>query len=85
VANASGNRARLFTTVLLPDGKELTEAAMPGDDGPVQGQAQEDADSGLAIVALAAAAGVLVLLGAGFLLVRRGRATQRAGGSGRPS
>jgi quercetin dioxygenase-like cupin family protein len=85
VSNAVSERSRLFTTVLLPDGMALTEDAEAGDEGPVEGQAPENAGSGLAAVALAATAGVLALLGAAFLLVRRGRTGDGAGGSGTSS
>jgi quercetin dioxygenase-like cupin family protein len=72
--NASSDKARLFTTVLLPEGMELTEPADAEETGPVQAPAQEDAGIGPVTLVLAIAGGVLVLLGVGFLLVRRGRA-----------
>jgi hypothetical protein len=72
-SNAGSDGARLFTTILLPEGMALTEPAATPAAEPAPVQPTQDAAGRLAAGVLAAAVGVLVLLGLGLLLVRRGR------------
>ncbi len=72
--NTGSDPARLFTTVLLPEGTELTEPADAEAVPPAQAPEREEVSIGSVALVAAIAAGVLALVGAGFSLLRRSRA-----------
>ncbi|HET9493154.1 MAG TPA: cupin domain-containing protein [Chloroflexia bacterium] len=84
-SNAGSDTARLFTTILLPEGIELTEPATTEGAAPAPVQPTQDTAGGLAAILPAAAAALLLLLGVGFWLARRARTAVTKGGPGEES
>jgi quercetin dioxygenase-like cupin family protein len=76
VGNISNGTSRLFTTVLLPDGVELTRPVDATDFPPTQVSEQGDGGINSVAVAFVIAAGLIILANIVFLLVRRGRAAR---------
>jgi hypothetical protein len=76
VGNTSNGTSSLFTTVLLPDGVELTRPVDAADFPPTQVSEQGDEGINPVAVAFVIAAGLVILANIVCLLVRRGRAAR---------
>ena len=73
VGNTGSDTARLFTTVLLPEGAEVTEEVSASGVTSAEPPEQENTGSGTTFLTLVVAAGALALIGMGLLLFRRSR------------
>jgi quercetin dioxygenase-like cupin family protein len=75
VGNQGSDKSRLFTTVLLPEGMELTQQADASEVPPSGATGQEGNGSGSTALIVTITAGVLALAGAVLLFLRRSRTT----------